>query len=96
MNDVGKIILAINYFILFLALIVAAGNLSGCSNTTTDDPHARFQIVDEQEAIFDGDFYEVIDRKNGVHYFYIQNSFGAGLSPMYGADGKILMEEETS
>lgn len=96
MNDVGKIILAINYFILFLAVIVAAGNLSGCSNTRTDDPHARFQIVDKQEAITDADFYEVIDRKNGVHYFYIQNVYGAGLSPMYGADGKILTEEAES
>lgn len=96
MNDIGKIIIALNYFILFLLLISAAANLSGCSETRTDDPHARFQIVDQQEAITDADFYEVIDRKNGVHYFYIQNSYGAGLSPMYGADGKILTEEAES
>ena len=84
-------ILAVAFVVLLIVL--AAGDLQGCNKPTLDDPHARFHIVDSQTAYNDGDFYDIVDRETGVHYLYVNNGFGAGLSPMYGHDGRVLIEE---
>lgn len=84
-------ILAVAFMVLLI--ILAAGDLQGCSKPTIDDPNARFRIVDRQIAMNDGDFYDIVDRETGVHYLYVNCGYGAGLSPMYGHDGRVLIEE---
>ena len=57
----------------------------------------RFEMVYNQTGGFLGVSQQTIlvDKETGVHYLYMQNGHGGGLTPLLDADGKPVIKKES-
>lgn len=54
------------------------------------DKENRFERIYKQSGFSTG--YEVIvDQKTGVNYLFVKEGYGAGLTPLLGRDGKLVI-----
>lgn len=51
----------------------------------------RFVVKNTEGNAFGIKRIVLIDRATGVNYLYVQSGYSGGLTPLYDADGKILV-----
>ena len=54
----------------------------------------RFEIVETQNS-FSRNFQVIVDKETGVNYLFILEGYGAGLTPLLGADGKPIITRKS-
>ena len=57
----------------------------------------RFEVtvVEGSQLSESGLMQVIVDKETGVNYLFVKSGFGAGLTPLLDADGKIVVTRET-
>lgn len=76
-----------------LAVLLICAMLTGCRGEGDKGfVSNRFEIIDRVEDL---NYQETIlyDRETGVMYVWVRAGYGGGLSPLYDADGNVMIYE---
>ena len=57
----------------------------------------RFEVtvVEGSQLSESGLMQVIVDKETGVNYLFVKSGFGAGLTPLLDADGKIVVTRES-
>lgn len=76
--------------ILGATILIASIALTGCAKEG-DSAYEIFEVYKR----FSDSSYELIDKKTGIHYYFLNTGYGKALTPVIESDGSIRGAKST-
>jgi len=80
---------------LLIVSIIAIVALTGCGVNKGDVALGNNFIVKSvaKSGNFGADVYVLVDKKSGVNYYSVVTGYSTSLTPIYGKEGKVVIDK---